>query len=632
MKVIKRRRSIKSCKYCYEHKLKCNKQSPCNNCARLGITNFCVYGFKKDEVDAKPLSSTETFKPKDQVLKTSSTHPKTKPYYPYLSGANAEEVLSNRHQAHKNPTDACMKRNEVTNFNKFDVKCMSVEEVASLIPPSQASTFLVVDVYFHKIHPIIPVLDREEVFRQIEEVYSQIRLQRTICVSSSITVFAILFSVAYSNVAEGQIPDLLLCEKYFSAFQALLNINCFPYRPSLTAVQGLLVTSFVVDPNMVETLGISATLLRHAQQIGVHKLKVPSGSTRNEIVRTLWHFLLYFEGSSSVVAGLPFLSSQQLFNLVNLPKEGDALEPSHAAFANGRFHINNMFRKIMSYKDEGIVPAGSSMLETKREVNSLNDKVEGLCKIIEETNHEHAIYFVSTLRIFLLRAHLRFKALVTEKKKAAQVRPEKKQNVRFFNDAVGKVLNSGSSMDGETAELSIILLSYTLRRLVSSSCTKFSWYSKGSTVMQYLFILVKDIYQSPEMAYDFSRPDFEVPIVLSQDILECSIADPVYFKVALVEELLKLLEMKLVPLWSDEDLNIFRLVRCIKERVWELNSFMIETNRHRFQPIYACSLFQHCAANLESMNSFNFEECMKQWELDKITFDSERILNCLSDF
>ncbi|CUS22910.1 LAQU0S07e02938g1_1 [Lachancea quebecensis] len=632
MKVIKRRRSIKSCKYCYEHKLKCNKQSPCNNCSRLGITNFCIYGFKKDEVYTKPLSSAETFTPKDQVLRTSAAHPKTRPYYPYLSDANAEEVLSNGHQAQKNPADVCMKRNEITNFDKFALKFMSVEEVASLIPPSQASTFLVIDVYFHKIHPIIPVLNREEVFRQIEEVYSQIRLQRTICVSSSITVFAILFSVAYSNVAEGQIPDLLLCEKYFSAFQALLNLNCFPYRPSLTAVQSLLVTSFVVDPNMVETLGVSAILLRHAQQIGVHKPKLHSGGTSSGSLKTLWHFLLYFEGSSSVVAGLPFLSSQRMFNLVDLPTEDDALAPSHAAFANGRFHINNMFRKIMSYKDEGIVPAGNSMLKTKGDVYSLNNQVERLCEVIEKTNYEHAVYFVSTLRIFLLRVHLRFKALVTEKGNAAHMQPEKKKSANSSDDAVGKILNSGSSIDSKTVELSIILLFYTLRRLISNSCTKFSWYSKGSTVMQYLFILVKDIYQSPGQAYDFSRPEFDAPIVVSQDILECSTADPVYFKLALVEELLKLLETKLVPLWGDEDLNTFRLVRCIKERVWELNSIIIDTNRHRFQTLYSCTLFQRCAANLESMNSFNFEECMRQWELDKITFDSERILNCLSDF
>ena len=211
MKVIKRHRSIKTCKYCYEHKLKCNKQSPCDNCTRLGITSHCVYGFKRSGESSVPTNvGKRTTKP-EQKTKTLTT-PLPKPYYPYLAEAETGNLLNVQDAT----SNTWMKRNAIANFKKCGKGFMTAEEVNALIPANRATTCLVADTYFQKIDPIIPILHREHVFQKIDSAYTQKRLKNTICISEYLIIFAILFSVAYSNVAEGQIPDLLLCDKYYS--------------------------------------------------------------------------------------------------------------------------------------------------------------------------------------------------------------------------------------------------------------------------------------------------------------------------------------------------------------------------------------------------------------------------------
>ncbi|SCV00476.1 LANO_0F07052g1_1 [Lachancea nothofagi CBS 11611] len=634
MKVIKRRRSIKSCKYCYEHKLRCNKEQPCNSCKKHEKSELCVYGFDKVDPGSKLPTSSRIHKVRDKkVARSTHAHKIPNPYYPYLLEAQEANLLveNNVSQATAGDDDK-LRRNAITRFDRLGVCTIPFEEILSMIPESQSSMSLLVDTYFHRINPIIPLLDRDAVLHEIKSIYNKHRSGQKVCEVDFIIMFAILFSVAYSHVAEGQISDLLLCNKYYAAFQALLCYNQFPYKSSIPAIQGIVIVNFVLDPNMVGTLALSAISLRQGQQLGIDRQikRLPKGNERLYL-QTFWHFLLYFEGSSSVVAGLPFLHSAQLFDSIELPDACHSPAPSYIAFANGRFLINRLFRTIMHYKETETIPIEESLKEVERELAELNKQVQHICVKMGELSNDQGTYLVSSLRIFLLRAYLRFKALFAS---STKLPISTMHNETFCKDRltiIDELIEYGACVDRETAELSIVLLFYTLERLTLDSCSRFTWYSRGSTVMQYLFIILKNIHQHPNEIYDFSRSDNKIPVIISKNILACINVDKSSFRYVLIEELFKILEVKLAPLWDDSDLNMFVLMRSIKDRIWDLNKESLNAKSSQLKSIRSCPLFQSCHTKVDDLRAVSFEKCLKRWEFESITFESEKIMSWLSD-
>ncbi|CEP61788.1 uncharacterized protein LALA0_S04e00694g [Lachancea lanzarotensis] len=637
MKVIKRRRSIKSCKYCYDHKLKCSKEQPCLNCKRHGKLALCMYGFDKEPHPAIPppalnLDNNALFA-RSATKKMPTVAPnRPGPYYPFLLEAQQVSSLGLRDKDSANRPD--MKRNAITRFNSLDEAKMSMDAILDMVPESKASMSLLVDNYFYRINPIIPLLDRDATLKQVKSFYELRQSGKKVAARDCIIMFTILFTVSYVHVAEGQIPDLLLCNRYYAAFQALLTYDSYPYETSVAAVQGALIVNFVVDPNMTNAVALSAVLLRHIQKLGVHKqIGLLSSETDGLKIhlQALWHFVLYLEGSSSVVAGLPFMHTAQAFDCVDLPGNEASAAIAHMAFANGRFLINRMFRVIMMYKDTGTVPVDDALVTVRNGFGKLSNQVEELCAKIESLKKGEAVYFISTLRVFLLRAFLRFEALFSSNSVRHQPVTENHDRDSNFFQVVDRVLQSGTITSKETVELSALLLFYTLRRLGVGNCPRFAWYSKGSTVMQYLFILLKAISQEPTESYSVSISNLAYPVVLSEDIVECISTDAVNFKYVLVEELFSLLETKLAPLWDDRDLDCFLLLRSVKDRVWELNKEYIGRSKASFESLRACDLFRVYQFETRTGGIQSSENDTQQWEFCNKTIDAENVMRWLSE-
>ncbi|SCU82410.1 LADA_0C05072g1_1 [Lachancea dasiensis] len=635
MKVIKRRRSIKSCRYCYEHKLRCNKGHPCNNCEKHETLDLCEYGFDRanlisDIPRQPPLKRLKSLG--QNVASKPQVHRKPDPYYPYLIEAQEASLLAERSRSDGfSSNDDEFNRNAITEFNRQGEMWVSTDEIQGMIPESKASMNLLVDTYFYRINPIIPLLDRDAVLQQIRSIYDTLQNGQKVDTVDLIIMFTILFTVAYSHVAEGQIPDLLLCNNYYAAFQTLLRDSIFPYKASISCIQGLVIVNFVLDPNMVGTLALSAILLRQAQQLGIDReLNNRSKGSMRIYHQVLWHYLLYFEGSSSVVAGLEFMHSEQAFVAIDLPLVDDSPAPSHLAFANGRFLINQVFRKIMHYKDAEIIPIENSLEEVTEQFQRLNEQVEDLCVKIEQLSKDQARYFVSTLRIFLLRAYLRFKALFPSTVKQSEKNPLKERLDCRPPAIVDNLITNGSPMSKDIVELSILLLFYTVRRLTVGGCSRYAWYTRGSTVMQYLFILLKDIHRNPTRDYYLSTSD-AFPVCISEDILECIKTEKSAFRFVLIEELMTLIEVKLLPMWDGHDVNRFLLVRSIKKRIWEKNQRHIDTLAPTFSSLKSCRLFTACHSKLKRLRGSSFEESIKEWNFESADLDSEKIMSWLSD-
>ncbi|SCU87417.1 LAMI_0D06018g1_1 [Lachancea mirantina] len=622
MKVIKRRRVIKSCKYCYEHKLKCDKVKPCNNCVRLGVTHECIYGFNKKEYLSSVSPSRKTVQPK----RSNPEEFKTTGYYPYFSNELGSKIASSSALEKKKGST---RRNAITKLERLSTKRLLPEEIYGLIPAKKNFNFIL-ESYFQRINPIIPLLEREDVEVSLSVFFEKPDVANNEKHPKLLQLFTILFSVAYANVAEEQIPDLFLSEKYYSAFQTLVDWCQFPIKPSVELLRCLLIVNFVIDPNMVETLGLSAILLRQAQQLGLNFPKSDFDAdgfhaTSKAGFGLLWNYILFFEGSSSVVAGLAFMSAEDQPRPILLTENSSTNGNIAVPYARGRFLINDLYRPVMALKN-GVCGASQSILDDiDSRLQKAYGKIEGLCSLIQK-NEDEGEYFSSTLKIFLLRFQLRYMAITNQRPKEPSSPVHDAYKKGRFNKGILEVLTEGKAFEDKTVRLSFALLFFTLKRLLSGSCYKYAWYSKGSTVMQYLFVVIKDIFSFPKKGYHLQYYCEELKMFLSPDIKECLEADPVMYKYLLIEQLMKVLEIKLAPLWNDNDINAFSLVKKVKREIWSSEVVREFRDSHDEGRLLGCSIFKKALNHIDSIQSIDFEECLKQWEMDKAALNLEGIL------
>lgn len=624
---ITRKRIIKTCKYCYDHKLKCDKAHPCSTCVTLKTTEQCVYGFSKDQINGETLKTTA------RKLSIGTTHGirrrgrnstvyKSKFSYPFFTSIINEKILSTDHYD-KSSLSKVFTRNEIHKFNRSISPLQEIEDVLTLLPESEATALSYVDTYFDWIHPIIPIFSRDKVSNSFTDVYESLRSGRMINADNALVVMAVFFCSSYSAVASGIIPDLLLCNRYYKAFRLLLDIVEFPYKSQLESLQAFTVVNFVIDPNMVDATAHSSMLVRMGQELGLHK-KLNTSTIECQLT---WNLLLYIEGSSSVVRGFPFSTSSSLMDAVPLPdvreNVGQDLPVSYAA---GRCKINRILREVMELTSLEIVPQ-DRLNSTEAEIKKLYDDICAIKLSLKEKFPAYGTFFSSTLTVFLYRLHLRFFTLSSlQFEEDKLVHKTSKQLISFDTIDVAIVLGPKQNLKEEIIQLSLLLLFHTYKRLVQTDIEKFIWYTRGSTVMQYLFVIIKDLYHSPYKAVRYDDFPKLVRQTIDGDMKDIIDKSPELFKYALVEGLLVLIESKLAALWSNEDLYKFFLVQKLKEKVWMVNSRVLEDNKELLAALKCRTFFAVGADHILNMKSINIEDCMKGWESDVIPSSIDQIL------
>lgn len=628
---ITRRRVIRSCKYCYDHKLKCDKGHPCSTCVASKTTDECVYGFSKEQPPVSISKTIITAKKRSnfgrphgikRIGKNAVVY-KSKYFYPFFTSTINEKILSTD-RYDKTALSRVFTRNEIHKFDRSISPLRDVQEILALLPLSEEVALSHVETYFERIHPIFPIISRERVLNCFTDVYESLRSQAVISAASALIVMAVFFCSSYSAVASGVIPDLLLCNNYYMAFRHLLDIVEFPFKPQLESLQAISVVNFVTDPNMVDAAAYSSMLVRMGQELGLHK----DPDTKTNECKLTWNLLLYVEGSSSVVRGFPFSTSLALIDAIPLPDTND--DPAcnfPMCYTVGRCKINKVFRKVMKLTLLKDIPR-EELDSTESEIASLYDEICDINLSLKKCYPIYEGYFASTLTVFLYRLHLRFFALSSlQFEEDTLVRKTSNELTSFESMDVSRVLGANQGFKEEVVQLSLLLLFQTYKRLVQEDIEKYAWYTRGSTVMQYLFVIIKDLLHNPYKASSteaFASPFRQTMDDGMQDVIESS---PKLFKYALVEGVLALMESKLAALWSNEDLYKFLLVQNLKEKVWHINEDLLEKNEPEIAALKSHRFFAAGTAHLQNRTSINIEDCMKDWDSDDFPTSIDKILN-----
>ncbi|KAG0672577.1 hypothetical protein C6P45_000007 [Maudiozyma exigua] len=628
-KAITRKRKIRSCTYCYSHKLKCNRTIPCSTCITNAREVECKYWADSSDPPLKR-PNTESYKTQ-MPQKLEWVLPQNEVYggkflYPFFTPSVNNDVVSPNVKS-KLTLNTNFVRNKITEFNPFVRADIHMKDVIFYLEDTKAHLKELTDSYFSNIHPIVPILDRDDMESRIQVIYERIETNQNLSPLDVILLITICFCSCYSSMASGHTNNITRVYRYYSVYRYLLDMTKFPLVPYTETVQSFTVINFVMDPNMREAVAYSAMLVRLGQQLELYK-KVNNTTQESKNLLYLWHYILFMEGSSSVASGFQFSASKDILNLVRLPKS-----PFNQDDANGvpydytisRFKMNSIFQKIMELTTKNSISrTESDYVEEKigilyRDVG----KVEGRLK---HAFPETASYYSSSLYIFLHRLHLRFFALESLQLESTQKRnknfevSEKTQEKDMF-----WILERPLPLREEVVPLTLLLLLNTLERLVQPNCEKFNWYTRGSTVMQYLFVILRDISQNPIKTYPLAS--FVEPLYgsISFDIKEVIMCHPVAYKYKLIEELLRILELRLAPLWTDHELYKFLLVKIVKEKVWEACKEVIKANETQFFELSKCRLFIFCKTLQDSQN-ISFEDFVTNLEPNVFGLDAEKIL------
>lgn len=690
---ITRNRVIKSCRCCYHNKLKCDRKHPCGNCIARDTVNLCEYGFNKalgqaEQVMAQAhaaaavltvngnnnngsnnngtrfshrvnLDHAKVWKVSDE-----STVYKSKYFYPFFTSSINDKFLSTETYGKMILPVENLIRNEITKFNKYSTNDITTNEILDLFPTSVSMARSQIEIFFEWVYPIIPILNKERILTKLDGIYdfllSSLSTRNTngndINLPDLLLIISIFFCSAYCNVASGIIPDLLLCNKYYAAFRHLLIVSEFPMRPQLESLQSYLLINFITDPNMVDATNYSTMLVRMAQQLGLHRIDSKDGNNKDLLF--LWHYLLYVEGSASVVSGFPFSVNQYLIKSVSIPEIdsplfNNTMDPLGNEipweYSIGRFKINLVFKQIMD--STLIVGNLDDTVKTQLlgQIQLLYINVKKLIQSMRNRKYTHAEYFISTLQVFLYRLHLRYYALdkihdqtqigssinndhnsiVMSRKRKRKINSHSQDHEPVQNKDITWILETTQDVKEDVIPLSLLLLLSTLKRLIQKNINNFAWYTRGSTVMQYLFVVLRDLYQNPDREYAMKHFNNPFKGTIDDDIREIITTSPLGFKLTLIEELLPLIELKLAPLWKKNDLYKFMLVKTVKNKVWGAHQAYWDNNSELKKAqlqLQQCRLFANGKQSLENNKSIALEDCLAQWGSDTELFEPDQIL------
>lgn len=594
----------------------------------MNTISECVYGFNKDNRFEGSEAAENTSNTKH--CKTSKTHkidksPKgsivyrSKYFYPFFGNSINDKLLSSQAYGELSLSQR-FKRNEITKLNKFVSPLNNIEDALALLPPSKETALSQVETYFDSVHPIIPILKKSSIIDALVTTGGNHNNQENINAPKLLLIMALFFCSSYAAVASGVIPDLLLCNKYYAAYRFLLDTCEFPLRPNIESLMAFTVVNFVIDPNMVDAMAYSSMLVRMGQQLGLHKMDDIQS-------KLLWGYLLYIEGSASVVSGFSYFTPGNLITETASPSL-DSMDQNgmSAAYTIGRYKVNAVFRDVMDLSTRQSISQDEFQL-TQRKVEKLYDEILHINSILKIEFPVYGSYFASTSLVFLYRLHLRHTAFFHwqfHKDKLLQKTDNQINSAQPLD--ITSSLISRHTYGADVIYLAVLLLFYTYERLVQENTAKFTWYTRGSTVMQYLFIVIKDLYQNELKPCELNKFPEPLRRTIDANIEEILKKDKVFFKFVLIDHVIGLLELKLAALWNDEDLYKFILIKAIKEKVWQVFQEQLEQNKARLEELSKCDLFACGEKHLQNFKSINFEDYIGNWESDAVLLEMNKIL------
>ncbi|CAI8506991.1 unnamed protein product [Pichia kudriavzevii] len=343
---VRRNRKIRTCEYCYNHKLKCDRENPCSTCIRR--KQDCIYHFKEkndnsrsEQNDMKDSDSginddfmfsekgsgtlkdgeEEDFKLRSNVQFT-STNDKSSLYYsraflPYLEPSlNRICLFKMSEMGESGYTKNDFSHVGTYDFQKFGLQ-LSFKTLAQQYPLKEEFDEIV-DIYWRNIHPIIPVIDKETTMAKYHEFWNLFndKEKQVFDIDSGVLFIAMMLAVLTSlEVVEKDAERLRNIKerknRAFETFEKFRLIFGLSTNPNLVYIQSSII---ILQSSCMYYLGIftfTAVIARQAEYMGLHRDPIlhdiiPNKKSvrQSQIRRTVWHYVRFLDTSSSVITGM----------------------------------------------------------------------------------------------------------------------------------------------------------------------------------------------------------------------------------------------------------------------------------------------------------------------------------------
>lgn len=580
---LKRNRKIRTCEYCYSHKLKCDRNSPCSTCIRT--KSECVYHFKQfkkengDESTAKSKKSlkveshgqgdfeeTKVDNARRKIFFKSSASITplyySRAFYPFL------EPSLNRVLLFKLSEFARFGLSSVNSkkFRGYDSERfgLNLDELADEYPKKEEFDDMI-DLYWDYIHPLIPIIDRDTTLANYEKFWREFgdKDEPQFDIDSGVLFLSMLFAVKTAfevneknakKVEElkrqkNQIYNTF--EKFKLAFSNIGNANLSFIQASLILYQS----------GCIYYIGLftyTASLARQAEFMGLHRDPLLHDVHPNkdrikdvEIKRRVWHCIRFLDTATSITAGMsPHMimtnsstkfPSKHEYNRETRQFDGE-LNP-FMIYTICSFKSSLVIETVSHYLNSDFSSDEEKQLRWEsiaKTVIALYQDIHTLVKEIfscsNNPKYSNVIlrWLVANVATLVHRAYLLHIVCIR--------RPYSHQNrviLKPFNtpdigltklsransnkEFFDKILTIRMPYHPGAIEVSVLLLYETNVRVgMSPELSKFRWFTKSANPFQYIYFVLRDIYHFPTKIYKFTHIPQEIKnFIFDDDLLNC---------------------------------------------------------------------------------------------------------------
>ncbi|KAG7708562.1 hypothetical protein KL950_002082 [Ogataea haglerorum] len=593
-KKITRRRTVKSCQYCYYRKLRCDHGSPCQNCREF--PDKCKYGFKE----------TVTLRENSPVVMASDDTSifQSRAFYPFLDPAINTPFLVKLNSTDNDTIHYGKNKNlkEVGHYDFFRPETdLSFSEIIDALPSRPESDHLV-EVFWNTVDPMVPLLDRAQNLSQYKMFWDQISKDpESLDFNYAVILFAVYFSSVISLEAmSGEEQLSILYEdkhKYFSILEKIKSHLRYMVSPSMSCIVATVIVCQTGSINFKGTILHASVTLRAAETMGLHKdlLRYKAFDQMHhrerelQKRRLLWHSITYIETMSSVSTGLhslsPFLESSVPFPSHNdydfEKKTYTGPTNPYLMFAIARSVICPVLKRFMIYLNVIEEDRSEERLEDLRRY--VKDIYDTFSDLIDRMNMcdprlyspEIIRWIAANIIIFGHRLYLLYKVCgmktvpnsesvvyQSSAKSMTILDPEGRQDKQ---SVLKKLLATSVTLDSDIVEVAVLLLYETCIRItVTEEICKFKWFVKNSNPFQYLLIVIRDIYNRPDYRLTFD----ELPEYMRRFVPQEFLKGTEDARVSVCSSVIHLLA-ELEVYWPAVSREIFHLIRDMASVAFE---------------------------------------------------------------
>lgn len=333
MAKLKRNRQIRTCEYCYSHKLKCDRNSPCSTCIRT--KSDCVYQFKKtgkpikthggpglglvtedpETAVANPTAEGETVRlmsqeyDKSGPLKKGTANGKastgmkkphskeaggakkditffsntnntplyySRAFFPYLEPSLNRMFLFKLSEVGENGLKPNFSHTGTYDFQRFGLK-ITLKQLFDEYPKKEEFDD-VIYLYWDYIYPLIPVIDKETVMNNYIRFWKDLQNQEDPKFDIDVGVLLLAMLLAVKIAFEVNEDDKVKLEalkeeknRIYDTFEKFKLIFGFRTNPNLAYIQASII---LFQSSCLYYMGIftyTAALTRQAEFMGLHR-------------------------------------------------------------------------------------------------------------------------------------------------------------------------------------------------------------------------------------------------------------------------------------------------------------------------------------------------------------------------